>query len=96
MDTLAEHNIYGSVGFTARNKKEFKSGATHEDFKCILIDNVGHVKASELMEDLTVRSRHCIWGKKKHYSDGDYCCVTCRSSYVQLLLMQEMQIFAAL
>lgn len=78
--TVAQHSIYGSVEFTAlKKRKEFKSGAAREDFKRVLIDIVGPRPSSELMEDLTVRSRHCI-RKEKHYSDGNSCCVTRRSS----------------
>lgn len=98
--TVAEHRNSGSAEFTAlKKKKEFKSGDAQEDFKRILIDDVGSRPSSELIEDLTLRSRLCIREKKPHYSEEDYCCVTCRSRYFRLslhALMQEMQIFPAL
>lgn len=64
--TVAEHSNYGSVEFTAwKKKREFKSGAAREDFKRILINNVGPCPSSEFMEDLTVLERHCIRKKPK-------------------------------
>lgn len=59
--TVAEHRIYSSMEFTAQKKKKlFKSVAVPEAFKRILVDNVGPRASSELMEDLTVQSHHCI------------------------------------
>lgn len=60
MEGACGHRVYGSAEFAAlKKKKEFKPGDAQE-VKCILIDDVGSCPSSELMEDLTARSRLCM------------------------------------
>lgn len=67
MEGACGHRVYGSAEFAALKKKtEFKPGDAQEGFKRILIDDVGSRPSSELMEDLTVRSRLCMRQKKNN------------------------------